>query len=122
MFGQASRRVWRVSVAAREVVGTQLTSPGDSRARLPKVAGHLVAPAMSALTCHPTPSPAQTTAMRQGRAFPFGAVVPRQRLGLNLKQGNVVDSPTFRKITRARLPTGEAGSSRQIQLAMTLSF
>jgi hypothetical protein len=36
--------------------------------------------------------------------------------------GNVVDSPTFGKITRTRLPTGEAGSSRQIQLAARLSF
>jgi hypothetical protein len=36
--------------------------------------------------------------------------------------GNVVGSPTFGKISRTRLPTGEAGSSRQIQLAMRLSF
>ena len=27
--------------------------------------------------------------------------------------GNVVGSPTFGKITRTRLPTGEAGSSRR---------
>jgi hypothetical protein len=36
--------------------------------------------------------------------------------------GNVVGSPTFGKITRTRLATGEAGSSRQIQLAAKLSF
>ncbi|MNC93817.1 hypothetical protein D3C83_105310 [compost metagenome] len=36
--------------------------------------------------------------------------------------GNVVGSPTFGQITRTRLPTGEAGSSRQIQLAAKLSF
>ncbi len=36
--------------------------------------------------------------------------------------GNIVDSPTFGKITRTRLPTGEAGSSRQLQLAARLSF
>jgi hypothetical protein len=36
--------------------------------------------------------------------------------------GNVVGSPTFGKITRTRLPTGEAGSSRQIQLGARLSF
>jgi Carboxypeptidase regulatory-like domain/TonB dependent receptor-like, beta-barrel len=36
--------------------------------------------------------------------------------------GNVVGSPTFGKISRTRLPTGEAGSSRQIQLALNLSF
>ena len=36
--------------------------------------------------------------------------------------GNVVGSPTFGKITRTRLPTGEAGSSRQIQLAVLLSL
>jgi hypothetical protein len=36
--------------------------------------------------------------------------------------GNIVDSPTFGKITRTRFPTGEAGSSRQIQLGVKLSF
>jgi hypothetical protein len=36
--------------------------------------------------------------------------------------GNLVGGPTFGKITRTRLPTGEAGSSRQIQLALRLSF
>jgi hypothetical protein len=36
--------------------------------------------------------------------------------------GNVVGSPTFGKITRTRLPTGEAGSSRQIQLVAKFSF
>jgi hypothetical protein len=36
--------------------------------------------------------------------------------------GNVVGSPTFAKITRTRLTTGEAGSSRQIQLAARLTF
>jgi hypothetical protein len=36
--------------------------------------------------------------------------------------GNVVGSPTFGRITRTRLPTGEAGSSRQIQLAAKLLF
>jgi hypothetical protein len=36
--------------------------------------------------------------------------------------GNIVGSPTFGKITRTRLPTGEAGSSRQLQLAARVSF
>jgi hypothetical protein len=36
--------------------------------------------------------------------------------------GNIVGSPTFGKISRTRLPTGEAGSSRQVQLAVKLSF
>jgi hypothetical protein len=36
--------------------------------------------------------------------------------------GNVVDSATFGKISRTRLPTGEAGSSRQIQLVAKLAF
>jgi len=36
--------------------------------------------------------------------------------------GNVVGSSTFGKITRTRFPTGEVGSSRQIQLAAKLSF
>jgi hypothetical protein len=36
--------------------------------------------------------------------------------------GNLVGSPTFGKISRTRFPTGEAGSSRQIQLALKLSF
>jgi Carboxypeptidase regulatory-like domain/TonB dependent receptor-like, beta-barrel len=35
---------------------------------------------------------------------------------------NIVGSPTFGAITRTRLPTGEAGSSRQIQLGARLSF
>jgi hypothetical protein len=34
--------------------------------------------------------------------------------------GNIVGSPTFGKITSTRLPTGEAGSSRQIQLAVRI--
>jgi hypothetical protein len=36
--------------------------------------------------------------------------------------GNIVGTPAFGKITRTRLPTGEAGSSRQIQLAVRLWF
>jgi carboxypeptidase family protein/TonB-dependent receptor-like protein len=36
--------------------------------------------------------------------------------------GNVVGTPTFGKISRTRLPTGEAGSSRQIQLGAKLWF
>jgi hypothetical protein len=36
--------------------------------------------------------------------------------------GNLVGSPTFGRITRTRLATGEAGSSRQIQLAVKLTF
>ena len=36
--------------------------------------------------------------------------------------GNIVGTPTFGKITRTRFPTGEAGSSRQVQLAAKLLF
>jgi hypothetical protein len=36
--------------------------------------------------------------------------------------GNIVGSPTFGQITRTRLATGEAGSSRQIQFAVKASF
>jgi hypothetical protein len=36
--------------------------------------------------------------------------------------GNLVGSPTFGQITRTRFSTGEGGSSRQIQLAVRLSF
>lgn len=36
--------------------------------------------------------------------------------------GNVVGGPTFGRITRTRLPTGEAGSSRQSQLSVKLLF
>ena len=36
--------------------------------------------------------------------------------------GNIVGSPTFGKISRTRFSTGEAGSSRQIQLAMRVWF
>jgi hypothetical protein len=36
--------------------------------------------------------------------------------------GNVVGSPMFGKISRTRLPTGEAGSSRQVQLVAKVVF
>ena len=36
--------------------------------------------------------------------------------------GNIVGTPTFGKISRTRLPTGEGGSSRQVQLAARVSF
>ncbi len=36
--------------------------------------------------------------------------------------GNIVGSPTFGKISRTRFSTGEAGSSRQIQLAVRVWF
>jgi hypothetical protein len=41
----------------------------------------------------------------------------------NLGQpGNVVGSPSFGRITNTRFPTGESGSSRQIQFALKLIF
>jgi hypothetical protein len=36
--------------------------------------------------------------------------------------GEIVGTPNFGKMTRTRLPTGEAGSSRQVQLAARLTF
>ena len=36
--------------------------------------------------------------------------------------GTVVGTPAFGQITSTRFPTGESGSSRQIQFAMKLSF
>ena len=36
--------------------------------------------------------------------------------------GNVVGAPSFGQITNTRFPTGESGSSRQIQFAMRLMF
>lgn len=36
--------------------------------------------------------------------------------------GNIVGTPAFGKITRTRLPSGEAASSRQVQLAMKVMF
>ena len=36
--------------------------------------------------------------------------------------GNIVGTPSFGRITRTRLPTGDAGSSRQIQLAVRFVF
>ena len=36
--------------------------------------------------------------------------------------GNIVGSPSFGRITRTRLPTGEGGSSRQIQLSIRALF
>ena len=41
----------------------------------------------------------------------------------NLGQpGNVFGTPDFGRITRTRFPTGESGSSRQVQLALELVF
>jgi hypothetical protein len=41
----------------------------------------------------------------------------------NLGQpGNVVGSPAFGRITNTRFPTGESGSSRQVQIALKLIF
>ncbi|HZM89806.1 MAG TPA: TonB-dependent receptor [Blastocatellia bacterium] len=41
----------------------------------------------------------------------------------NLGQpGNVVGSPVFGRITNTRFPTGESGSSRQVQFALKLNF
>ena len=36
--------------------------------------------------------------------------------------GNVIGSPTFGRITQTRFPTGESGSSRQIQFALKFKF
>jgi hypothetical protein len=36
--------------------------------------------------------------------------------------GNVVGTPAFGRITNTRFPTGESGSSRQVQLALKLFF
>ena len=36
--------------------------------------------------------------------------------------GNVVGSPGFSRITNTRFPTGESGSSRQIQFGVKLLF
>jgi hypothetical protein len=38
------------------------------------------------------------------------------------RPGNVVGTPSFGQITNTRFPTGESGSSRQIQFALKLSF
>jgi hypothetical protein len=41
----------------------------------------------------------------------------------NLGQpGNVVGSPAFGRIVNTRFPTGESGSSRQIQLGVKLTY
>jgi hypothetical protein len=41
----------------------------------------------------------------------------------NLGQpGNVVGTPAFGRIVNTRFPTGESGSSRQIQLGVKLTF
>jgi hypothetical protein len=41
----------------------------------------------------------------------------------NLGQpGNIVDTPAFGRITNTRFPTGESGSSRQVQLALKVFF
>ena len=38
------------------------------------------------------------------------------------RPGNVVGTPSFGRITSTRFPTGESGSSRQIQFALKLGF
>jgi hypothetical protein len=38
------------------------------------------------------------------------------------RPGNVVATPAFGRITSTRFPTGESGSSRQVQLAVKLLF
>ena len=45
-----------------------------------------------------------------------GAVIVSRR------PGNVVGAPTFGRITSTRFPTGESGSSRQVQLALQISL
>jgi hypothetical protein len=40
----------------------------------------------------------------------------------SLRRGDDRRRPTFGKISKARFPTGEAGSSRQIQLAVRFSY
>jgi hypothetical protein len=41
----------------------------------------------------------------------------------NLGQpGNIIGTPAFGRITNTRFPTGESGSSRQVQFAMKLMF
>ena len=42
---------------------------------------------------------------------------------VNLGQpGNVAGSPAFDRIVNTRFPTGESGSSRQVQLGVKLTF
>ena len=70
---------------------------------------------------------AQTNAALQGFVFDVsGAVIPRATISVHSAAsgppGNLVGSPTFGQITRTRLATGEAGSSRQIQLAVKAYF
>lgn len=68
-------------------------------------------------------SVARSLPVGDGRALQFRVDVFDLFNHANLgPPGNIVGSPTFGKISRTRLPTGEAGSSRQIQLAGKLTF
>ena len=42
--------------------------------------------------------------------------------GKSIKTGNGVGSPSFGRITNTRFPTGESGSSRQVQLGIKVMF
>ena len=68
-------------------------------------------------------SVAKTTKLRESLLLQLRAEVFDLFNHANFGQpGNVVGSPSFGRITNTRFPTGESGSSRQIQLSLRLSF
>ena len=65
----------------------------------------------------------KTTATTEGLRIEFRAEVFDLLNHANLGQpGNVVGSPAFGRIVNTRFPTGESGSSRQVQLGVKLMF
>ena len=63
-----------------------------------------------------------TIASRYRLQLRVDALSIRSTIRTSVRPATSLGSPTFGKIWRTRLPTGEAGSSRQIQLAAKLSF
>ena len=66
---------------------------------------------------------AKNTELREGLVLQLRAEIFDLFNHANFGQpGNVVGSPSFGRITNTRFPTGESGSSRQIQFALRLTF
>ncbi len=65
-----------------------------------------------------------TVSSLQGQVFPAGTCVPNASFGAiqNANTGAVINATNFGEVRGTRSPTGDAGSSRQIQFALKLIF